>query len=181
MDMSKLGRGERMAAYAGIALFLIMIMFSWFGVDVPAEVRGLTGQDFNFNAFEVFEVIDLILFVTIVVAVGLAFAKSTGKKIRLPISASALTAGLGILSTFLIFYRILDVPGPGGGVGIERKLGVFLGLIAAAGIAYGGWISMKSEGVTFADAAEDIQEAAEDVRERFAPDDTDESTPTESG
>jgi hypothetical protein len=177
MDLSKLGRGERMAAFAGIALFLIMIMFSWFGVDIPAEVRGLaemSGQDFNFNAFEAFEVIDLILFITVVVAVGLAVATAMGRKIRLPVSASALTAALGILSTFLIFYRILDVPGPGGGVGIARKFGIFLGLIAAAGIAYGGWISMRSEGVTFAEAAEDIQD-------RFAPEDTDEDKPTESG
>jgi hypothetical protein len=177
MDVSKLQRGERMAMFSGIALFLIMILFPWFGVDIPAEVRGLaemSGQDFRFNAFEAFEVIDLILFVTVVVVVGLAFATATGRKIRLPVSASALTAALGILSTFLIFYRILDVPGPGGGMGIERKLGVFLGLIAAAGIAYGGWISMKSEGVTFAEAAEDLQD-------RFAPEDTDEGTPTESG
>lgn len=177
MDLSKLHRGERMAAFAGVALFLIMIMFSWFGVDIPAEVRGfaeMSGQDFNFNAFEAFEVIDLILFVTIVVAVGLGLTTAMGKKVRLPVSGAVLTAGLGILSTFLIFYRIIDVPGPGGGMGIARKLGVFLGLIAAAGIAYGGWIWMKSQGVTFAEAAEGIQD-------RFAPEDTDEDTPTESG
>lgn len=178
MDLSKLQRGERMAAFAAIALFLFMILFPWFGVDIPAEARAfaqLAGGDLSFNAFEAFEVIDLVLFVTVLVAVGLAFATATGRKIRLPVAASALTAGLGILSAFLVLYRILDPPGPGGGMGIGRKVGVFLGLIAAAGVAYGGWISMKSEGVSFAEEVDRIQD-------RFAPEDEDagpdESPPT---
>ena len=165
MDLSKLGRGERMSAFAAIALFFIMILFPWFGVDMPAEARAfaqLAGGDLSFNAFEAFEVIDLILFVTVVVAVGLAFATATGRTIKLPVATSALTAGLGILCTFLVLYRILDPPGPGGGMGIARKIGIFLGLIAAAAVAYGGWISMKSEGVSFGAEADKLQD-------RYAP------------
>lgn len=170
MDLGKLHRGERMAAISGIALLLIMLAFSWFAVDIPAEARAfaeMAGQDFSFNAFEAFEVIDLVLLVTIIVAVGLAWAGAAGKSVRLPVSPSALTAGLGILSTFLIFYRILDPPGAAT-VDIARRIGVFLGLLAAAGIAYGGWISMKATGVTFAAEADRIQDRFE-TRETGGP------------
>ena len=46
--------------------------------------------------------------------------------------------GLGVL---LVLFRLLDLPTPdgGGGVDFSRKFGIFLGLIAAAGVAYGGW------------------------------------------
>jgi hypothetical protein len=68
-----------------------------------------------------------------------------GTSVNLPVAASALTAGLGILATLLILYRIIDPPGDA-----AREFGVFLGLIAAAGIAVGGWLSMQEEGTTFA-------------------------------
>lgn len=153
MDFGKLGQGDRMAAIGAIALLLIMFLFPWFGIDF-----GLAGM--SANAFESFEAIDLILLLTVVVVAGLAYAKATDRKIKLPVAASTLTAGLGILSAVLILYRILDPPGAGLAV-LERKIGIYLGLLAAGAIAYGGWVSMKAEGATFAAAAESIQDRFE--------------------
>ena len=49
------------------------------------------------------------------------------------------------------------------------EFGVFLGLIAAAGIAYGGWASMQEEGTSFGAQAENLQDrsAAAAVRPRL--------------
>ncbi len=160
MDIGKLDQGDRMSALGAIALFFIMLLFPWFGVDLPAGMREFTeglGGDLSLNAFDAFEGIDLILLLTVIVAAGLAFAKATGRKVKLPVSASALTAGLGILSVVLILYSILDPPGPGMAA-LGRKMGVYLGLLAAGAIAYGGWISMKAEGTTFGGEAERIQD-----------------------
>ena len=41
--------------------------------------------------------------------------------------------------------------------GLDRAYGVFLGLIASAGIAYGGWRAMEEEGTSFGDQADRIQ------------------------
>jgi threonine/homoserine/homoserine lactone efflux protein len=48
----------------------------------------------------------------------------------------------------LILYRIVDVPGPDipaivqSNVDFGRKIGLFLGLVAAAGVVYGGYRSL---------------------------------------
>ena len=63
---------------------------------------------------------------------------------------NAAVAVLGGLSVLLILFRIIDPPSFGsfGGVSVDATLsiGIFLGLIAAAGIAYGGYSAMQEEG-----------------------------------
>jgi hypothetical protein len=75
-----------------------------------------------------------------------------------PISLNTIVALLGALAVILILYRIIDPPGgdslAGVSVDITLKLGIFLGLVSAAGIAYGGYSAMREEGITFGDAAD---------------------------
>ena len=98
--------GELIAAISAVALLIIMFAFSWYGLeDAPAGTGGL-------NAWESYGFIDIILFVTIVVAIGLAIATAMAQTVALPVAASAVTAGLGILSTLLILFHHRD-PGPG--------------------------------------------------------------------
>jgi hypothetical protein len=142
-------RGDR--RHIGGRLFIVMFL-PWFGVDaeVPAgaeeaaEAIGVTIPDTSFNAWESFDFIDLVLLVTIVVAVGMAIATMAAQTTALPVAASGLTAGLGILSTLLVLYRVIDPP-----EGLGREFWVFIGLIAAGGIAYGGWYAMQEEGTSF--------------------------------
>jgi hypothetical protein len=74
----------------------------------------------------------------------------------MPIATSALAAGLGGLAVLLILFRIISPPDGGAGdlVDIGRGIGVFLGLIAAAGITYGGWLAMQEEGTSFSGPAD---------------------------
>jgi hypothetical protein len=60
---------------------------------------------------------------------------------------------LGAISTLLIIYRIIDPPGEAG-----RELGVYLGLILAALLTYGGYSAMDEEGTSFGDAADHFSE-----------------------
>jgi hypothetical protein len=142
------------AGISGLALFIFMF-FSWFGVPeaeivTPAggiefDVGEVSGADTTVNAWDAFDFIWVVLLITAVVAAGLAVMTAMGSSINLPVAASALTTGLGALSTLLILYRIIDPPGE-----LDREIGVFLGLIAAAGVTIGGWLSMQEEGTTFA-------------------------------
>jgi hypothetical protein len=156
MDVAALRRGELIAAVSGVALFIIMFL-SWFGGSIEVEGVGevdlglaeAVGVDTTFNAWQAFDFIDIVLLVTVIVAVGLAVMASAGTSPNLPVAASALTAGFGIFSTLLILYRIIDTP-----FGAGREYGVYLGLIAAAGIAIGGWLAMQEEGTTFTGEAD---------------------------
>jgi hypothetical protein len=148
METGRLGRGEMIAGISGVLLFIVMF-FSWFGYDIAPGFSSLSEQlggpsvdtSVGFNAWESFNVIDLILMLTVISAVGLAVAAATARTVALPVSAGAIVTGLGGLSTLLVLYRIIDPPGSA-----SRKIGVFLGLICAVGIALGGWLAMQEEG-----------------------------------
>ena len=158
MDTNRLNQGEMIAAVSAIALLLIMFIFKWFGVDVGGAFGGVS-LSASVNAWEAFGFIDIILFITVLVAVGGAVMTANAQSVNMPVAISALTAGLGILSVLLILYRIIDPPGPGGvgGVDVGLRAGVFLGLIAAGGIAYGGWTAMKAEGTSFSEQGDRLQ------------------------
>ena len=103
-----------------------------------------------------------ILLITAVVAVGGALIDGQRPSVNTPVAISAITAGLGILSVLLILFRIIDPPSSGDipdgfDISISRKIGVFLGFIAAVGIAYGGWKAMEEEGTSFQHQADQVQ------------------------
>lgn len=162
MDLSKLRQGERVAGVAGIALFVFMF-FGWYGAKV--STAGISQSvPASANAWEAFSIIDIVLFLTAAAAVGLAVLTATQRRVNLPVAASAITAALGILSVVLVIYRIIDTPGESGSfyganVEITRKIGLFLGLIATAAIAAGGWLAMQEEGTSFGDARDQLSGA----------------------
>lgn len=159
MELDKLSMGEKIAAASGVLLFIFMF-FDWFGVEV-SDVPGFSGNfgGIGGNAWDTLSIIPIFLMVAIVVAIGVAIVRLTDADLEPPISMNAVVAGLGGLAVLLILYRIVDPPAGGGGFGgvevdITLKPGIFLALIAAAGIAYGGWSAMREEGLTFDDQAD---------------------------
>ena len=150
MDVSRLSRGEQIAGIAGIALILIMFIFDWFTVSAGSGAFKVSAGG---NAWEVFGFIDIVLFVTAISGIALALTAASSTEVNAPVALSAITAGLGILATILVIYRIIDVPDggipEGLGVDVGRSIGVWLGLIASAALAYGGWAAMQEEGASF--------------------------------
>lgn len=147
MDVNRLSQGEKIAAGSAIVLFIVMF-FAWFGASGEVAAFGnAVGVDTDFNAWQSFGFIDIVLLATVVVAVGAAVVKAAETKVDFPLST--IVTVLGALSTILVLYRILDPPSDA-----SRKFGVFLGLIFAAALTYGGWLAMQSEGTSFQDAAD---------------------------
>ena len=60
-----------------------------------------------------------------------------------PVAGSSVAGGLGIVALVLIVIRLINPPGSGD---VDREIGAWLGLIAAAGIAWGGWLGMQEAG-----------------------------------
>jgi hypothetical protein len=140
--MGELTRGKVIAAACGVALIAVMFL-SWFdysnvgGVDISARATA-AGIDTTQNAWQAFALIDLVLVFTGLAAVVAAVISARSGSARASVSPEALVFGLGVLSTLLVLYRILDPVDDA-----NRRLGLFLGFLAAAGIAAGGWIAMQ--------------------------------------
>ena len=153
MDLRKLRAGESLAGLSGVALIAAMAFLNWFGVDVPPGTEPVGG----FDAFRAFDVIDVVLLLTAIVAIALPLLTATQTRTNLPIVTSVFVAILGIVSAIALLFRILVPPDLSGarfaldfeplntGFETTRAIGVFIGLIAVIGIATGGWLAMRDE------------------------------------
>jgi multidrug transporter EmrE-like cation transporter len=152
MDASRVRTGEMIAGVSGAALFIILFL-EWFSLPTGGiEIEGFAtavGVDTSISAWQAFDFIDLVLLLAVIAGVGLAVLAAAQSSVQLPVAASAITAGLGILGTLLVLYRVIDPPSD-----LDRAYGLFLGLIAVAGVAIGGWLAMQEEGTTFGGEAD---------------------------
>jgi hypothetical protein len=163
MDTGNLGRGAAIAGVSGVLLFIFMF-FGWYGapdfVDEAVEQLGQIGIDTSaaeesttLNAWESFDFTDLILLIAVLVSVGLAVMTLTGASASLPVAGSALTCGIGALAFVFVLYRTLDPPFDDA----EREIGLWLGLLATAGIAVGGYLGMQEEGTSFTEQGDRLR------------------------
>lgn len=156
MDLNRLRTGEQVAAVAAIVLIVVMFIFKWFGLEAETGTAlGTVGG--SENAWGSFDVIDIVLLITVIAALGMAYLQATSTEMNLPVAASVVVAVLGALSTLLILYRLINPPDFGvdvPGVDETRKIGAYIGLIAAAVLTYGGWRAMQDEGTSFQAAAD---------------------------
>lgn len=148
MDTSRVSVGEMIAGVSALALFIFMFL-PWFGVD-SVEGFGVGDIGIDANAWEAFSFIDILLFLVAVVVLGLVLATAAAATPDLPRPPATVIAAAGAIAVVLILFRLIFPPGVDSAVDVDidmgRKIGVFLGLIAAAGIAYGGWRAMNEAG-----------------------------------
>ena len=116
------------------------LWLKWYGVSV--NVRGFSASE-SATGWQVLSTIDIILFLIAMVAILLVAVKALG---QLPpdLAIPLVLLGLGALAVLLVLFRIIDSPAPSDlpdQVDVSRKFGIFIALIGAAGIAYGGWRS----------------------------------------
>ena len=137
MDANRLSQGQLVAAVSAIALFIISFL-PWFGVSGAVTVGGTTiGGSTNFTLWEAENPLDIYLLIVVLVALVPAVLSLMGDGADAPMASMA-TALLGGVGTLLILYQVFDTPGDA-----DRKIGLFLGLIACAGVAVGGYLTMQ--------------------------------------
>ena len=155
-DTNRLSTGEMIAGISG-AILLISMFLKWYSISVSGGGGILGNTSFgvgSVNAWESFGIIDLILFLCALAAIANAVLKAMARDLDLPWPTATIVAAAGALAFLLILFRLLvdpvdvgDLPGTVD-VDVGRGIGLFLGLISAAGIAYGGWRAMsESPGV----------------------------------
>jgi hypothetical protein len=158
MDTDRLSTGEKVAGGSAVLLFIFMF-FDWFKVEVSGA--GFVGGSLGGNAWEWFSWIDLLMLLTVIVVLAVVVIRLSDAVFEPPVSLNAVVAVLGGLSVLFILYRIIDPPGASesfGGVSVDvgRQIGVFLGLLAAAGITYGGYRAMQEEGTSFGEIGDNL-------------------------
>lgn len=162
MKLDRLNRGELIAAVAAVALFAFMFL-DWYGAEISGQAGKIDfgdGAGPGGSAWATLEGISLVLMLTIAVTIGVGLLALLDSDWKPAIPPSAAITVLGGLSFLLIALRIVFPPDFGtlGGIAVSGtlELGVFLGLAAAGGIAYGGYRAMGLRGTSFAQIADEL-------------------------
>ncbi|MBV8947981.1 MAG: hypothetical protein JO046_14290 [Solirubrobacterales bacterium] len=91
-----------------------------------------------------------LLALTIAAAFGLVLAQASRRAPAVPVTMSLLVTVLGAISALALIYRVLINPPA------HQHAAAYLGLLSAIGLAYGGYLSMRKEGIADRDAPQDI-------------------------
>jgi hypothetical protein len=158
-DISRLRRADQIVGAAAIAFFIILFFFKWYGVS--SNVGAVSGLNINVSrsGWDTFTNSRWIWIITIIVGLGSVVLVAAQRKLELPLQPGVIVAGLGALSTIFILYRIIHHPTASASFGsfhasVGIKLGIWLGLIAAMALTYGGYLQMQEEGTSLADVRE---------------------------
>ncbi|HEY1565803.1 MAG TPA: hypothetical protein VGF68_02250 [Solirubrobacteraceae bacterium] len=137
--------GALVSATSALALLAIMFATKWYGVagvPDPSAVRPAVST--AENAWHGLTVTRWVLLATIVASVGAVVLHASQRQHGNKTDTSLIVAALGALSAILLIYRVLIVlPAPTRVV--DQKLGAFLGLLCALGIAWGGYEAIREQ------------------------------------
>lgn len=157
MDLNRLTQGEKIAGISAILLFIFMF-FDWYSVSISGGGQSFGVEGSGGNAWNTLDFIPIILLITIIAAVANAAIEASESGVEMPVYGGTVVTVLGVISTLLILFRIIDTPtfASFGGVSADGSVefGIFLSLLAAAGIGFGGYRAMQEEGTSFGDAAD---------------------------
>ena len=150
MDLNRLTNGEKLVLYCSGALVVLSFVPLWASYSFE-PIGGLEGIDTSqsFNAWSgAYNFLVKLAILCALVAVGLVIGKAAGASLSLP---PATYLGLGGAATLFLLIGILTGPEDGGigafgelvGLDVSRGILLFVGLILAAGAAYGGYQHMQ--------------------------------------
>ena len=94
----------------------------------------------NATAWQAFSVTDLVILAAAIAGIALGLVVGLRLSVSYPIAGCAVMTGFGLLALVCILYRLINPPGDGG---VDREVGAWLGLVAAAGVALGGYLGMQ--------------------------------------
>ncbi len=114
MDLRTLSLGERIAAVSGVALFGLLFA-SWLE---------------NKNAWELFSILHVLIALLALAALALSLARAMGREPGSRASTRAILTRIGIVTLTITATFVLE--------GEDREPGIFLAMLASAGILYGG-------------------------------------------
>jgi hypothetical protein len=141
VDLTKLTTSEKLIAGSGI-LFLIAMFLPWYGIDTGFGSVDNSGWDYFLGA-----ILPLILIVVMVAQILVSKFSPNTNLPDPPVPWSQVHLFAGVVAAILVILRLLigsdDVGGVDVGVDLDRKIGLFLGVIAGIGAAVGGFLKSQ--------------------------------------
>jgi hypothetical protein len=125
MDINRLSMGQRIAAGAGVLLFIDLFL-DWYSAGNDAFTVSISG-------WSVFSWVDLVCAAAAIVAV-LAAVQAMGM-VQIPAPLNMILLPLAAIATILVLYRLINQPGPNDLV--NNEFGAYIGFVLAALMAYG--------------------------------------------
>lgn len=153
---SRLRRGEVVAGVAAVVLLVAMFVLPWFSFKgALAPLAAKLGVSISRNAWSSLSTARWLMLLTVAVALALVYLQGTRRAPAVPATFSLFVTLLGGLSALVLIYRVLiNVPGPDDVV--SRDVGGFIALLASFAITYGGYRSLREEGIAPEDAPQEI-------------------------
>jgi hypothetical protein len=137
--------GALVSATSALALLVIMFATEWYGVaGVPDPSAARPAVSTAENAWHGLTVTRWVLLATIVASIGAVVLHASQRAHGNKTDTSLIVAALGALSAALLIWRVLIVL-PASNRVIDQKLGAFLGLLCALGIAWGGYEAIREQ------------------------------------
>jgi hypothetical protein len=91
------------------------------------------------TAWQAFSVVDLVLAAAALAGLSVGVVLLLRLSVSYPVAGSAVTTLFGGLALVLVAYRLIDPPGSD----LDLDIGAWLGLLFAAGVAFGGYLGMQ--------------------------------------
>jgi hypothetical protein len=149
----RLRRGALIAAGSAVALGIVMFAMAWYGVDeIPGRVPERMPLTHAVNAWHALSLIRWLMLLTVVVAIGSVLLHGSQRAHGAKTDTGAVVAALGALTAAALIVRVL-IALPSASSVVDQKLGAYIGLLCAVGIALGGHEQMLEERARRARAA----------------------------
>jgi hypothetical protein len=133
-----------LSAVSAVLLLLCMFALKWFGVVGLPGVGGGSGKQSAASAWTELSVVRWLMLLTALVTLGSVVIHVSQRSHGARTDTSLLVTILAALTSALLFYRLLvDLPSPH--TVVDVKLGGFLGLFSAIGIACGGLETIRAQ------------------------------------
>jgi hypothetical protein len=156
---------QRLASAAAIGLFATMLL-PWYRASFPTRDRA-------YSAVSAFSWVEAAVLVIVVGVLALMFARAERRAFHLPGGDGLVVTAAGAWTFFLIAWRLFDRPELGRGVAVGLEWGIYVGLVAAAALAYAGSrlrAAQRPEPPLFAARQARAQDVEVDEREVRLPD-----------
>lgn len=149
MDTGRLTQGQLIAGAAAV-LLIVFLFLPWLqpegadvqipeGVPESALPEGIAEPD-SFSGWEANNSLDIYLLVLVGFTLIPALMGLAGSREELPLINNAATFLLGVLGTLMMLAVLVDP-----GEGLERKIGLWLALLAVIGVTVGSYMAMQEE------------------------------------
>jgi|GEM_PF-4838097 len=138
MDLSRWGRGEKIAVGSSAALLILSFLPLWAKVEAGPLTQRFNAWDFGMDVL-----LALLLALAVVIVGGI---RASDSNVSLPIPAWQIYLGAGALITLLLLIQVIGGSEFGSALGIEVSRGpaLLMSPLLGAAVAFGGYLD-KSE------------------------------------